>query len=167
MSISFLKNVYIYFRIPLFLITVGFSCILLTIFSIIFGYKRTLIIQPRGEFNTQKRNPNLINQHSILVIHFSLVVIIFTSLYFPFDEWLETDWFFSKRLPSLILIGVISPTFFYVLNPQLRRFYVRLFWEKAPNFFQQYNPDRVIEIVVWNKIGIIVNSRILNNLTMI
>ena len=140
---------YTYFRIPLFLITVGFSCILLTIFSIIFGYKRTLIIQPRrGEFNTQKRNPNLINQHSILVIHFSLVVIIFTSLYFPFDEWLETDWFFSKRLPSLILIGVISPTFFYVLNPQLRRFYVRLFWEKAPNFFQQFNPDRVIENVV-------------------
>ena len=116
---------------------------MLTIFSIIFGYKRTLIIQPRrGEFNTQKRNPNLINQHSILVIYFSL------TLYFPFDEWLGTDWFFSKRLPSLILIGVISPTFFYVLNPQLRRFYVRLFWEKAPNFFQQFNPDRVIEIVV-------------------
>ena len=121
---------------------------MLTIFSIIFGYKRTLIIQPQAEFNTQKRNPNLINQHSILVIYFSLVVIIFTSLYFPFDEWMGTDWFFSKRLPSFILIGVISPTFFYILNPQLRRFYVRLFWEKAPDFFQQFNPDRVIEIVI-------------------
>ena len=152
MSISFKKNIYIHFRIPLFLITVGFSCILLTIFSIIFGYKRTtLIIQPQegqGEFNNQQRNPNLINQHSILGIYFSIVVIIFTSLYFPFDEWMGTDWFFSKRLPSFILIGVISPTFFYILNPQLRRFYVRLFWEKAPGFFQQFNPDRVVEIVI-------------------
>ena len=31
-------------------------------------------------------------------------------------------------------------------NGKLRQFYLRQFWENAPNFLQFFNPDRVIEM---------------------
>ena len=43
-------------------------------------------------------------------------------------------------------MGIIIPTLVYIFNPNIRIFYARIFWEVAPNWFQQFNPDRVIEI---------------------
>ena len=45
-----------------------------------------------------------------------------------------------------IVNGICMPSFFYYFNGKLRQFYLRQFWENAPNFLQPFNPDHIIEI---------------------
>ena len=47
-------------------------------------------------------------------------------------------------LPIIVAISIPSMLFYF--NGKLRQFYLRQFWENAPNFLQSLNPDRVIEI---------------------
>ena len=47
-------------------------------------------------------------------------------------------------LPLSNAICVLLLIFYF--NSKLRLFYLRSFWENAPNYLQRFNPDRVIEI---------------------
>ena len=38
--------------------------------------------------------------------------------------------------------GLITPVSFYFLNPNLRHFYVQMFWENAPQSLQRFNPSQ-------------------------
>ena len=42
--------------------------------------------------------------------------------------------------------GLIFPSLFYCFNPRVRNFYVRMFWDEAPDWLQQFNPNHVVEI---------------------
>ena len=42
--------------------------------------------------------------------------------------------------------GVIFPSLFYFFNPKIRHFYVRIFWDEAPDWVQKFNSNRVVEI---------------------
>ena len=50
-------------------------------------------------------------------------------------------------LPVLpIIVAICIPLLFFYFNGKLRQFYLRQFWENAPNFLQCFNPDHVNEI---------------------
>jgi hypothetical protein len=49
-------------------------------------------------------------------------------------------------IPFQITIGILVPILFYVGNSEARQYFNRQFWEKAPDWAHQFNPDRVIEI---------------------
>ena len=42
--------------------------------------------------------------------------------------------------------GLIFPSLFYCFNPRVQNFYVRMFWDEAPDWLQQFNPNHVVEI---------------------
>ena len=42
--------------------------------------------------------------------------------------------------------AISIPLLIFYFNSKLRLFYLRSFWENAPNCLQRFNPDRVIEI---------------------
>ena len=52
----------------------------------------------------------------------------------------------SANLIISISWGLIFPSLFYCFNPRVRNFYVRMFWDEAPDWLQQFNPNRVVEI---------------------
>ena len=56
----------------------------------------------------------------------------------------------TKIATIVLLIPIIAaisiPSMLFYSNGKLRQFYLRQFWENAPNFLQSLNPDRVIEI---------------------
>ena len=58
----------------------------------------------------------------------------------------ELDHFLAYNSYQLVFWGIIIPTFLYIFNPNSRDFYARIFWEVAPNWFKQFNPNRVIEV---------------------
>ena len=58
----------------------------------------------------------------------------------------ENDYFLAYNSYQIVFWGIIIPTFLYIFNPNSRDFYVRIFWEVAPNWCQQFNPNRVIEV---------------------
>ena len=45
-----------------------------------------------------------------------------------------------------IIKSTYIPCLIFYFNGQLRQFYLRSFWENAPNCLQCFNPDRIIEI---------------------
>ena len=49
-------------------------------------------------------------------------------------------------IASPIIVAISIPSMFFYFNGKLRQFYLRQFWENAPNFLQYLNPDRIIEI---------------------
>ena len=56
----------------------------------------------------------------------------------------------AKIATVVLLIPIIAaisiPSMLFYSNGKLRQFYLRQFWENAPNFLQFFNPDRVTEI---------------------
>ena len=45
-----------------------------------------------------------------------------------------------------IIMAISIPSMLFYFNGKLRQFYLRQFWENAPNFLKSLNPDRVIVI---------------------
>ena len=45
-----------------------------------------------------------------------------------------------------IIKSTYIPCLIFYFNGQLRQFYLRSFWENAPNCLQHFNPNRIIEI---------------------
>lgn len=54
--------------------------------------------------------------------------------------------FIGKQIPFLFTCGVIIPILFFIKNSDARRFYVREFWDVAPEWLQRCNPDRIVEL---------------------
>ena len=97
-------------------------------------------IQPANNINNQRYNPSLLNHREILIVVIYLnIIFLLTFFVLPTNE-------ISVAFLLLILNGISFPSFLYYFNVKLRQFYLRQFWENAPNFLQPFNPDRIIEI---------------------
>ena len=99
--------------------------------------------QPANNINNQRYNPLLINHWETLLfaisVNFTFLLAVFV---FPlYNISLE-----PLSLTVIIYNGICLPTILYLFNSKLRQFYVREFWENAPNFLQPFNPNRIIEI---------------------
>ena len=99
--------------------------------------------QPANNFNNQRYNPSLLNHWTTLIFATTLNITFLLAVYvFPISD-------ISQESLSLIVIicnGIFLPTILYLFNSKLRQFYLRQFWENAPNFLQPFNPNRIIEI---------------------
>ena len=99
--------------------------------------------QPANNFNNQRYNPSLLNHWTTLIFATTLNITFLLAVYvFPIYD-------ISQESLSLIVIicnGIFLPTILYLFNSKLRQFYLRQFWENAPNFLQPFNPNRIIEI---------------------
>ena len=98
-------------------------------------------IGPNIVFNNQAYNPRLINNKiCVLVIVSTLSSIIFAQINLSYGHW--------KLGVVIIMIswGLLFPILFYCFNPKVRNFYLRMFWDEAPDWLQQFNPNRVVEI---------------------
>ena len=98
---------------------------------------------PANNVNNQRYNPLLLNLWETLIfaISFNITFLLAVFVYPLYNISLE--------FLSLIVItyfGIGLPTILYLLNSKLRQFYLREFWENAPNFLQPFNPNRIIEI---------------------
>ena len=102
--------------------------------------------EPTNNINNQRYNPSLINNWEIIIIAIVANVIMVTVLLILFVG------FFGNvavgiAIVFLPIIAAISiAAMFFYFNGKLRKFYVRQFWDNAPNFLQYFNPDRIIEI---------------------
>ena len=100
-------------------------------------------------YNNQVYNPNIVNDYQLKIISICLVVqpiVNLLALFNVFNFSDENDYFLAYNSFRLTFMGIIIPTLVYIFNPNIRIFYARIFWEVAPNWFQQFNPNRVIEV---------------------
>ena len=51
-----------------------------------------------------------------------------------------------KDTPYQLSVGIFFPIFFFMLNETARKHIKIHFWEWAPDFLQQFNPDGVFEV---------------------
>ena len=96
--------------------------------------------QPANNINTQRYNPSLLNHRDILITVMYINIRFLLRFFF-----FSTNGMFGRFLGHFIH-GICFPSLFYCFNSKLRQFYLRQFWENAPNFLQTLNPDRVFEI---------------------
>ena len=98
---------------------------------------------PANNVNNQRYNPLLLNHWETLIFAMTLNIMLLLAVFvFPlYDISLE-----PLSLTVLIYNGICFPTILYLFNSKLRQFYLRQFWENAPNFLQSFNPNRIIEI---------------------
>ena len=83
----------------------------------------------------------------LVVNSFVNLLVVFNVFNLVLDE---NDYFLAYNSYQIVFWGIIIPTFLYIFNPNSRDFYARIFWEVAPNWFQQFNPNHVIEVNIWN-----------------
>ena len=97
--------------------------------------------QPTNNINTQRYNPSLLNHRDILIIVMYINIKLLFLRFFLFSTYGMLVGFLLG-----IINGIYFPSLFYCFNSKLRQFYLRQFWENAPNFLQFFNPDRVTEM---------------------
>ena len=141
--LNFIKSRYIK---KLLAISLGKNPNLSTLYVCIYRKTNTIQIipdhqnEPTNNINNQRYNPSLINHREIILIaipvNFTFVVATFVVFYIP-----EIATVFQP-----IIVAISIPSMLFYFNGKLRQFYLRQFWENAPNFLQSLNPDRVIEI---------------------
>ena len=51
-----------------------------------------------------------------------------------------------KDTPYQLSVGIFFPVLFFTLNETARKHIKIHFWERVPDFFQQFNSDRVYEV---------------------
>ena len=76
-----------------------------------------------------------------------LIIAISLIIYFAYKNNIF-DGAGNGIIVVVISSGLFFPCLFYYFNPKVRHFYVRMFWEEAPDCLQQCNPNRVVEIQV-------------------
>ena len=104
-------------------------------------HEKAIQIGPNIVFNNQAYNPRLIN-NTICVL---MTAIFFTSTFFAQIYLLNGNWKLGLFIVT-IGWGLLFPSLFYCFNPKVRNFYLRMFWDEAPDWLQQFNPNRVVEI---------------------
>ena len=103
--------------------------------------------QPANNINNQRYNPSLINHQDLLIF------VIYISITFLLTIFLTPSNEVSVVLLIIMFRGIGMPSIFYCFNGKLRQFYLRKFWENAPNFLQSLNPYNNIEIRVIGPCG--------------
>ena len=143
--LNFIKSRYIK---KLLAISLGKNPNLSTLYVCIYRKTNTIQIipdhqnEPTNNINNQRYNPSLINHREIIIIailvNFTFAVGFFVA-FFGYASEIATVF-----LPIIVAISIPSMLFYF--NGKLRQFYLRQFWENAPNFLQCFNPNRIIEI---------------------
>ena len=100
--------------------------------------------EPTNNINNQRYNPSLINLWEINIIITIFVNCVFLLSFF--GVFLSYAFYKIATVFQPIILAISIPLMFFYFNGKLRKFYVRQFWENAPNFLQCFNPDRIIEI---------------------
>ena len=99
--------------------------------------------EPINNVNNQRYNPSLINHREFLTIAIFANLAFLLPIMVTFLDYAPIE----IAIVFLPIIGaIIIPSMFFYFNGKLRQFYLRQFWENAPNFLQTLNPDRVFEI---------------------
>ena len=108
-------------------------------------YRKTSIDhqnEPTNNINNQRYNPTLLNHREVIIIAvFANLPVIMLYL---FENVSSAPEILTVFLPISNAISI--PLLIFYFNGKLRLFYLRSFWENAPNCLQRFNPDRVIEI---------------------
>ena len=103
-------------------------------------------IGPQIGFNNQARNPRLINNMLCILI---IAMYLSANVVLTFRKLFLTKKHFELHILALAIgWGLIFPSLVYCFSPRVRHFYVRIFWDEAPDWVQQFNPNRVVEIHV-------------------
>ena len=101
--------------------------------------------EPTNNINNQRYNPSIINHWEFIIIAIVMNISFLLPLFLAFLGYAPT-----KIATIVLLIPIITaisiPSMLFYSNGKLRQFYLRQFWENAPNFLQFFNPDRVTEI---------------------
>ena len=99
--------------------------------------------EPINNVNNQRYNPSLINHREFLTIAIFANLAFLLPIMVTFLDYAPIE----IAIVFLPIIGaIIIPSMFFYFNGKLRQFYLRQFWENAPNFLQTLNPDRIFEI---------------------
>ena len=99
--------------------------------------------EPINNVNNQRYNPSLINHREFLTIAIVANLTLLLPILVTFLDYAPIE----IAIVFLPIIAAISiPSMFFYFNGKLRQFYLRQFWENAPNFLQFFNPDRVTEM---------------------
>ena len=97
-------------------------------------------------FNNTVHNPNILetSKLSIVFIILMLVWVGACGILFFLKMQNLTNVYFRLIFNSIPIIngGLITPISFYFLIPNLRHFYVQMFWENAPQSLQRFNPSQ-------------------------
>ena len=123
----------------------------LNLYVIVCIYRKTSNMQiipdhqnePSNNINNQRYNPILLNHREVIIIAV-FANFPFILLYFLVNV-ISTTIEIVTVLVSIINVICIPLLIFY-FNGKLRQFYLRQFWENAPNCLQRFNPNRIIEI---------------------
>ena len=103
--------------------------------------------QPANHINNQRYNPSLLNHQDLLI------VVIYISITFLLTIFMTPSNGVVVVFLIIMLRGIGLPSIFYYTNGKLRQFYLRKFWENAPNFLQSLNTYNNIEIRVIGPCG--------------
>ena len=97
-------------------------------------------------FNNTVHNPNILetSKLSIVFIILMLVWVGACGILFFLKMQNPSNVYFRLIFNSIPIIngGLITPVLFYFLNPNMRHFYVQMFWENAPQSLQRFNPSQ-------------------------
>ena len=101
--------------------------------------------EPTNNINNQRYNPSIINHWEFIIIAIVMNIAFLLPLFLAFLGYAP-----AKIAIVVLLLPIIAaisiPSMLFYSNGKLRQFYLRQFWENAPNFLQFFNPDRVTEI---------------------
>ena len=115
---------------------------LLLLFLISRCHEKPNHIVPNIVFNNQAHNPRLINIKLCISI---IAIFLFITINIALNDRLygiRGLWIVFSE----ISLGLIFPILFHCFNPRVRIFYVRMFWDEAPDWLQKFNPNHVVEI---------------------
>lgn len=99
---------------------------------------------PANPFNNQAHNPKIISLKGSAIVVF---MILFSAIsnYILFLNDVSIDSFLYRNIQFQVLAMLIAPTLnYFFFNDKLKEFLKQTFWEFAPEFLQQYNPDLVV-----------------------
>ena len=127
------------------LVLLGIAIIFIIFSMIIHHSYEAKINTANGQINNQQYNKSLLQYNQFSIIAF-FGILSYIPIILPLENWVSFDWYLIHQIPHQILMGFVSPIFFYLFNEDMRTFYLRKFWSSAPEFMQRFNPDGVIEL---------------------
>ena len=101
-----------------------------------------------SRFNNSVHNPIIMktNEFTFLSIILWIIYIAILAILYNYKMNDSSDGYFLLIFNSIPIIsgGFITPMALYFLEKNLRHFYVQMFWEKAPNCLQRFNPSHTL-----------------------
>ena len=101
-------------------------------------------IEPAGGavFNNMEHNPSVLNDLSILFIYAIFVILACTPYLMTRRKLTVTaDDVFLAWMPIRVGMGIVIPCLFFLCNKKLLKYAKREFWNRAPEWLQNFNPN--------------------------